>query len=374
MTALRLTSFWFIGGVCLLSSSHARGHDPGLSTLDVSLAQDRIHLEWTMAPESLEPVLRVDSDRDGEASTVEIASARLRISGAMEDLLRIDGSGRRQLPRRVSGKPAANGKLTIAAEYPLTAAGALELQATALKRFARGHRLIATVRSARGERLKLEILDANQDRLAIPVDAVAAPPPSNGFGSFVAQGVWHIWIGYDHIAFLVLLLLPVVLRGERAGWRAAEGWRNVMWGAVRIVTAFTLAHSITLSLAALGVVTPPDRPVEMAIAASVAVAGLLNLIPAAARFGAWIAFSFGLVHGFGFANALGELGLESRSLALPLAGFNLGVEAGQLTLVAMLLPLLYALRSSLVYRRRVVPAASIAVGLLAVVWLIERAG
>jgi hypothetical protein len=134
-----------------------------------------------------------------------------------------------------------------------------------------------------------------------------------------------------------------------------------------------VAHTLTLSLAALGLVTPPDKPVEMGIAASVAVAGVLNLFPATARFAAAIAFGFGLIHGFGFAGALHELGLERDAVAVPLAAFNLGVEMGQLAIVATVLPLLYAVRSSTFYRCRLVPVVSIGVGLLAVGWLIERA-
>jgi hypothetical protein len=190
---------------------------------------------------------------------------------------------------------------------------------------------------------------------------------------FFLEGVWHIWIGYDHLAFLLLLLLPVVLRSEGGAWRSEESGRAVLWSALRIVTAFTVAHSLTLTLAALGILAPPEKPVEIAIAASVAVAGALNLFPAASRLSVGIAFGFGLIHGCGFAGALGELGLERSSVAVPLAGFNLGVEAGQLVIVALVLPLLYVLRLSLAYRRRIVPATSILVGIVALGWLIERA-
>jgi hypothetical protein len=141
----------------------------------------------------------------------------------------------------------------------------------------------------------------------------------------------------------------------------------------KIVTAFTLAHLITLSLAALGIVSLPSRWIESAIAFSVVLDALNNLFPIVAR-GRWIAaFGFGLVHGFGFAGALQDLGLPSGSLALSLAGFNVGVEIGQLVIVAIFLPVAFALRSTWTYRRVLMAGGSAAIATMAGVWLIERA-
>ena len=138
------------------------------------------------------------------------------------------------------------------------------------------------------------------------------------------------------------------------------------------MTAFTAAHSVTLSLATLGFVELPSRWVESAIAASVVLAALNNLWPIAdSRL--WVAaFGFGLVHGLGFASVLRDLGLSGGSLWPSLLGFNLGVEAGQLAIVAAFLPLAFVLRGSLFYRRYAVGAGSIAIALVATVWLVER--
>jgi hypothetical protein len=194
------------------------------------------------------------------------------------------------------------------------------------------------------------------------------------FLDFVRQGVWHIWLGYDHLAFLLLLLLPAVLdRGQR-GWEPVPSQRRIIFRVLKVVTAFTAAHSITLSLAALGVLTPPAAPVEAAIAVTVILAGLANLIPRFAVHGAGMAFAFGLIHGFGFANALAELGLKAGSIAVPLAGFNIGVETGQLAVVALALPILAALRRTRLYSLRVMPGASIVMILVAVGWLVQRVG
>ena len=139
-----------------------------------------------------------------------------------------------------------------------------------------------------------------------------------------------------------------------------------------MVTAFTIAHSITLTLAALSIVVLPSRLVESGIALSVVLAAINNIFPVVAN-GRWLAaFGFGLLHGFGFAGALHDLGLPAGSLALSLAGFNLGVEAGQLAIVLLFLPLAFALRSTWTYRRLVLGGGSIAIATIASVWLVER--
>jgi hypothetical protein len=185
------------------------------------------------------------------------------------------------------------------------------------------------------------------------------------FVDYGREGMWHIWIGFDHILFLVSLLLPSVL--------AVPRFRPAFWDVFKVVTAFTIAHSITLALAALSVVTLPSRLVESAIAASVVLAALNNLWPVVQR-GRWlVAFTFGLLHGFGFASVLADLGLPQDSLLLALVGFNLGVEAGQLAIVVLFLPLAYALRQTWLYRRLVLLGGSAAIALVAALWLVERA-
>jgi len=133
-----------------------------------------------------------------------------------------------------------------------------------------------------------------------------------------------------------------------------------------------VAHSITLSLAALGIVALPSRLVESAIAASVVVAALNNLKPVVEGRRWLVAFGFGLIHGFGFASVLTELGLPRDTLVLALVGFNLGVECGQLAIVALFLPLAYSLRASRFYRRTVMLGGSLAIAGIAGIWLAER--
>ena len=184
--------------------------------------------------------------------------------------------------------------------------------------------------------------------------------------------MWHIWVGFDHILFLLSLLLPAVLAWQASRWQPVQGFRPAFWDVFRVVTSFTVAHSITLSLAALGIVALPSRLVESAIAASVVVAALNNLKPMVEGRRWLVAFGFGLIHGFGFASVLGELGLPRDALLLALVGFNLGVECGQLVIVALFLPLAYSLRGSRFYRRTVMKGGSLAIAGIAGIWLAER--
>ena len=191
--------------------------------------------------------------------------------------------------------------------------------------------------------------------------------------SYGRQGVWHIWIGFDHILFLLSLLLPAVLRRRDGRWRAVGTFHEAVVEVLKVVTAFTLAHSVTLTLATLGLVALPSRLVESLIAASVVLAALNNVFPLVQRRLWVVAFAFGLVHGLGFATVLAELGLPRHALIVSLVAFNLGVELGQLAIVALLLPLIFALRETSLYPRLMLRAGSSAIAVLGGLWLVERA-
>ena len=192
------------------------------------------------------------------------------------------------------------------------------------------------------------------------------------FLDFAREGVWHIWIGFDHVLFLLSLLLPAVLILQYDRWQPAPRFGQSFWDVVRVVTAFTVAHSITLSLAALGVISLPSRLVESVIALSVLLAALNNVWPAIAERRWLMAFVFGLIHGFGFASVLADLGLPRDALLLALVGFNLGVETGQLAIVVCFLPLAFLARATSFYRRGIMTGGSLLIALIALVWMIER--
>jgi hypothetical protein len=191
--------------------------------------------------------------------------------------------------------------------------------------------------------------------------------------SFIEEGVWHIWQGYDHILFLFTLLLPAVVIHRSGRWEARASLREGVRDILKVVTAFTVAHSVTLSLAALDVVHLPSRLVESAIALTVLL-GALNILYPVVRERRWVvALIFGLVHGFGFASVLADLGLPSRGLLQALIGFNVGVEIGQLAIVATLVPVAYLIRESVLYRRLLLPAGAATISCLAIYWIGMRA-
>lgn len=203
--------------------------------------------------------------------------------------------------------------------------------------------------------------------------ALQAQGARQTLAQYLKDGVWHIWIGYDHILFLLSLLLPAVLVRAAGDWAPAPSLNRSVLEVLKVVTAFTLAHSITLSLAALHVVSLPSRIVESTIAASVVLAALNNLRGTVERRRWVMAFAFGLVHGFGFASVLADLGLPSGALALALVGFNLGVEAGQLAIVVAFVPVAFALRRTQFYRHGVLTFGSMLVALVAGYWFVQRA-
>jgi hypothetical protein len=164
-----------------------------------------------------------------------------------------------------------------------------------------------------------------------------------------------------------------VVRKTSTGWQAKEQFTTTLWQVGKIVTAFTLSHSITLVLAVLQIISLPSRLIESAIAFSVMLVAANNLHPFFSERAWFVAFAFGLIHGFGFASVLTDLDLSTRNLGISLAGFNLGVEIGQLTIVSLFLPVAYLLRRYWFYQRFVLYAGSQAILLLALVWFLQRA-
>ncbi|GGY82781.1 membrane protein [Cellvibrio zantedeschiae] len=191
------------------------------------------------------------------------------------------------------------------------------------------------------------------------------------FKEFVTQGVVHIWIGFDHILFLLSLLVSCVLIRKHHYSHDNPNIKEVVVQATWIVTAFTLAHSITLTATALNWIHLPSRWVEVGIAITVALAALNNIFPMVKRLG-WLTFGFGLLHGMGFAGALGELGLPADQQALTVLAFNLGVEIGQMFIVILVLPLLILLRKHFLYARYSMTGLSAIIVLLAVQWTLQR--
>ena len=193
------------------------------------------------------------------------------------------------------------------------------------------------------------------------------------FRAFLDEGIWHIWKGYDHILFLLTLLLPAVVLYRGGRWQPRESLRDALMDVLKVVTAFTVAHSLTLTLAVNGLVNLPSRWVESGIALTVLLGALNNLFPVVRERRWAVAFAFGLIHGLGFASVLADLGLAGWNLVLALVGFNAGVEVGQLAIVLIFIPIAFGLRGTYFYRRAFMPVGAVAISCLAAYWLAVRA-
>jgi HupE / UreJ protein len=364
----------FLATVALAFATSAQAHKPSDSYLAIDIARDGLSGKWDIALRDLDFALGLDADGNGEITWGEVrarhadiaAYARARLVVTADDRPCELGVGDQLIDRHTDGAYSV---------LPLT----LACEAKQPQRLALAYTLFADLDPQHRGLLKLSARGATRTAVlgtqAAPVAfELGAIDRWSAFTDYLREGVWHIWIGLDHILFLLSLLLPSVLVwGATARWQPAGRARDAFWDVLRIVTAFTVAHSITLSLAVLGVIELPSRFVESVIALSVVVAALNNLRPLVTRRLWMVAFGFGLVHGFGFASVLADLGLPREALALALVGFNLGVEVGQLAIVLAFLPLAFALRRTRFYRRWVMVGGSLVIAALAATWFVERA-
>ncbi|MFK8031428.1 MAG: HupE/UreJ family protein [Gammaproteobacteria bacterium] len=194
-----------------------------------------------------------------------------------------------------------------------------------------------------------------------------------GLMAQIRSGIHHIWIGIDHILFLLALLLPAVVSRSGNTWESAASFKDSLIHVVKIVTVFTVAHTITLSLAALGAITLSSRLIESVIAISIAIAAFDILRPIFKRRIWFVVFVFGLFHGFGFASVLGELGIPANYMVPSLLGFNVGVEIGQLAIVGVLFPILFLIARFRIYTKALLPVCAVILIVVSMYWFIERA-
>lgn len=356
----------------LLGSAPAWAHKPSDSYLSLTVQQEHVEGRWDIALRDLDDAIGLDADEDGAITWGEVraqhdaiaayALSRLTLTSAeipcrndaRDHLIDNHTDGAYAVLLFTTTCPTIIGRLQ--ADYRLLFDR--DAQHKGLLRLTNGQHTTTAVFSEQIPTQQFVIGDWSKWREAL---------------QFVREGTWHIWLGFDHVLFLLALLLPAVLVRVESRWEAAPDFSSVWWSVLSIVTAFTVAHSLTLSLATLGVIRLPSRLVESAIAASVVLAGLGNLYPMLMGRRWLVAFGFGLIHGFGFAAVLSDLGLPQGSLLLSLVSFNVGVEIGQLFIVAAFLPLAYVLRHTWTYQRVIVATGSLTISGVALLWLIERA-
>ena len=353
-----------VASAASLAALPAWAHKPSDAHLRLSPDGAAVTGRLDVAVRDLDGALGLDGDGNGEITWAELGDSAPRITEYVEHRLSIAADG---MPCALRLGDAALTELSDGAYWaiPVLAAcdhrpAALDVTYALLFDIDSMHRGLVHV--AGPATTTVLVRDAH------PLHIMLGEPTS--FGAFVQEGVWHIWMGIDHILFLVCLILPAVFQRRTERWTAADSLRDVGREVFEIVTAFTLAHSITLVISAVGLVALPSRFVETAIALSVVAAALNNLLRAVdARWA--VAFALGLLHGFGFSSVLIDLGLPSRELIGALLGFNLGVELGQAAIVLALLPVLFWIRRTLAYQA-LLWAGSGTVALVATLWSYQR--
>jgi hydrogenase/urease accessory protein HupE len=305
----------------------AQAHQINLSNARITVNPDRtVDVEVAMKGSDVDRAVgtSVFDDRAGLVRPDALAAASSAVAAYIRTHAVVLGEdGRRCSPGAATVSPDNDGVVVQTHWSCAAVGGRLRYRSTVPIDVSRSARPVVLMGS--GKDVAQDLLDAG--RTEITLAAGHEPKIVQVVGRYVAAGIEHIFIGYDHIAFLVAIIL----------------WARQLWPVVKIVTAFTIAHSITLSLAALDIVRIPSAIIEPAIAASIVYVAAENFASRNVQKRWRDTFGFGLIHGFGFASALREFGIPRSALVPALASFNIGVEIGQIAIVSLVLPLLLAL-------------------------------
>jgi hydrogenase/urease accessory protein HupE len=346
-----------------LPVQYAKGHDPGLSSLIFRQGTNELSATLTLAARDAEQLVELDQNHDGTVTQVEFSRSQERLEATVGRNVVIAADSKVCKPQFIRSYLDQNNNVEFRLDFGVAPFSRLEVRSKIIASLPFGHRQYLEVQDLRGKTIFGQLLSAAADRATVQVPrtnvSIVPLEAVRSFANFLSLGVKHILTGYDHLLFLLGLL--IVARG--------------FVSALTIITSFTIAHSVTLAVATLHLVQIPSRIVEPLIAASIVFVGVENLlrgdIPGARRL---VAFGFGLIHGFGFASALREAGIGSGTggIILPLFSFNLGVELGQIMVAAVALPIIWKLRENPMFVARWAPACSAAVVLLGSFWFVQR--
>ena len=366
----------------VLGAGLAGAHKASDSYLQLNADDKGLSVRWDIALRDLDAALDLDADGDGKLTWGEVKAGWPRIEAYALKHLRIEGCalwpGVRSLERRNDGAYAV---MYLRSECRITASPVIAY--TLFREIDPTHRGIAKFQ--RGDQAAaLSVLDPTHPPIvraageaASDITTGKATPhagaelTASNWG-FLREGIRHILTGYDHVLFLLCLLLPSVMQRTPQGWRPVERLSQAVLPIVGIVTAFTVAHSITLGLAATKVVSLSSGFIEPAIAVTIILAALDNVWRVFPVRRVIVTFFFGLIHGFGFAAVLAELNLPTSQFALALLEFNVGLEMGQLMIVISVTAALFLLRRRPQYPVWVIRGGSFAALLVAALWFIER--
>ncbi|MCQ8118395.1 HupE/UreJ family protein [Methylomonas rosea] len=349
----------------LLQSGWALAHAPGLSSIDVAVKSDQVVTKLTFALQDIEAFAPMDSDLDADVSAAEREAAKPDIAKMLAEQLRvnIDGVDVQAVgPGTVSYDEQNNAHVEF--KFQNVPHKQLLLQSKLLAWLQDGHQQYVTVRDAAGKPLSEKMLSRADDQLQLALSAVDPSVAQNdsrfsAFADFLKLGIEHILTGYDHLLFLFALLAVT----------------HSFWPAIKIVTFFTIAHSITLACAGLNIIELPSSVVEPVIAATIIYVAVENIIRGDHPKGRqWLTFGFGLIHGFGFASVLREMDITSgdTGILLPLLSFNLGIETGQIAVASVVLPIIWWLNNKPAFAEKFLKGCSAMVALMGAYWLLER--
>lgn len=361
----------------LLMLQSAAAHQSGNSYLRISSTEAGVSVQIDFAVRDLNNLLQIPPEQQTEIRRHELDALQEKLTALVGEslLLEVDGDPL-SLTFNSQVVTVHNDGLYVRQTYtgtpmPVNAAYLLVNYGffTETENVAR-----AFLKLNNGPLESTAVLDPRHAVQRLPLREIAL---AEALWTYAREGALHIWSGPDHLLFLLCLLLPGLSLGvprmpASADTVTRSGRRAVGVYALKVVTAFTLAHSITLAAAALDWITLPDKLIESAIAASIIVSALLNLRGGEGRHAWKFALGFGLIHGMGFANGLRELGLSSTHFMETLIAFNLGVEFGQLAVVALVGLLLWPVLRKQRAVRMIQRWGSLGILLLAVFWLIER--
>ncbi|WP_049814809.1 HupE/UreJ family protein [Bradyrhizobium sp. WSM2793] len=350
---------WF--AILLVVCPPAEAHQINLVTARVALTADRIvNVEMGLKGSDVDRLIGTQIHDAGQDAVdpVAVKAAKSAIVDYLRRHLAVTGGGTACSAGDAAILPDGDGIVYRNSFACADAAGDIVYRSTVLTAKDKTARQVVLIAQGRSEAQAL--LDADNTTVTL---STAPPSPFSIMQRYLLTGIEHIFLGYDHIAFLVAIVL----------------WARRLLPVVKIVTAFTIAHSLTLSLAALNVLVIPSRIVEPAIAASIVFVAAENFFSRDVDKRWRVALLFGLIHGFGFAGALHEIGLPPDAIVPALAAFNMGVEIGQIAIVALMVPILGLLDRVTVVgpdeparATRLVYSVSAAIGLLGGYWLLTR--
>ncbi|MEY4756739.1 MAG: hypothetical protein RJA34_1637 [Pseudomonadota bacterium] len=371
---------WAWAWIFLLMADGALAHSSSNSYLTLSTQGQGLMLRADINLRDVDLIFDLDHDRDGQVTWGETHARTSELDTWLRQGIALSESGQACTLGLLDLQASQHADGTyLSAQWPVVCPGLMAVSDLRLKL---RYGLIFEQDALHRGLLKVDLPNFQSSAILSPERPEIQIAQSDKsalrvFGRYLVEGVWHIWIGVDHILFLLslLVLAPLLPSKQRVTqWRSVPSPKPAGMDVLAVVTAFTLAHSITLGLSILKWVEPPADLIEPAIALSVVVAALNNLVGWSALRRWRLAFVFGLVHGFGFANVLLDLGLPASALAAALGGFNVGVELGQLAIVVIFFPLAWLLRNTSFYRWVVVIGGSLTIAALGLLWTLERTG